>query len=221
MPNRFNGEVLDNFGRKLKDETKEKKGFDLQEFVNTLNTLDPQNIGSWPLAAKVLVYIIVFQYVLAYQLSWFPVQGWSDNFTDNLFKFALLPILIMLVVSIAPTLRLYRSFILDEINQDYVRTARAKGLTSRQINMKHVLRAAITPIITVFGIDLGLVLGGAVITEYVFNIPGLGKLATDSVSNVDLPVVTGTVLFAAFFIIVSNIIVDLLYAVLDPKVRLS
>jgi peptide/nickel transport system permease protein len=110
---------------------------------------------------------------------------------------------------------------IEAMGEDYVRTARAKGLTKRQINLKHVLRAAITPIITVFGIDLGLVLGGAVITEYVFNIPGLGKLATDSVSNVDLPVVTGTVLFAAFFIIVSNIIVDLLYAVLDPKVRLS
>ena len=100
------------------------------------------------MSISILVYIIVFQYVLAYQLSWFPVQGWSDNFTDNLFKFALLPILIMLVVSIAPTLRLYRSFVLDEINQDYVRTARAKGVGESRILGVHVLRNASIPIIT-------------------------------------------------------------------------
>jgi len=100
------------------------------------------------MSISILVYIIVFQYVLAYELSWFPVQGWSDNFTENLFKYALLPVLIMLVVSIAPTLRLYRSFVLDEVNQDYVRTARAKGLGESRILGVHVLRNASIPIIT-------------------------------------------------------------------------
>jgi peptide/nickel transport system permease protein len=107
------------------------------------------------------------------------------------------------------------------MSEDYIRTARAKGLPAKTINLKHVLRATITPIVTVFGLDLGQLLGGAVITEYVFNIPGLGKLATEGVSNLDLPVVVGTVMVAAFFIIVSNIVVDILYSVLDPKVRIS
>ena len=107
------------------------------------------------------------------------------------------------------------------MSEDYIRTARAKGLSTRRVNFKHVLRAAITPIITVFGLDLGALLGGAVITEYVFNIPGLGKLATEAVSNVDLPVIVGTVMVAAVFIVIANIVVDLVYMVLDPKVRLA
>ena len=110
---------------------------------------------------------------------------------------------------------------IEVMSEDYVRTARAKGLESRKINIKHVLRGAITPIVTVFGLDLGALLGGAVITEYVFNVPGLGKLSTDAVNNLDLPVVTGTVIFSAFFIITANIVVDLVYAALDPKVRLK
>jgi peptide/nickel transport system permease protein len=107
------------------------------------------------------------------------------------------------------------------MSEDYVRTARAKGLSSRKVNSRHVLRGAITPIVTVFGLDLGALLGGAVITEYVFNVPGLGKLSTDAVSNLDIPVVTGTVLFSAFFVITANIVVDLVYSALDPKVRLK
>ena len=116
--------------------------------------------------------------------------------------------------------RLTRAGMLEIMSEDYIRTARAKGLKKSTINFKHVLRAAITPIVTVFGLDLGQLLGGAVITEYVFNIPGLGRLATDAVSNVDLPVIVGTVMFAAFFIVSANIVVDLLYSRLDPKVRL-
>lgn len=100
------------------------------------------------MSISILVYIIIFQYFFAYQLGWFPVQGWSDSFSENLFKYALLPVLIMLVVSIAPTLRLYRSFILDEVNQDYVRTARAKGVSERRVYGVHVLRNASIPIVT-------------------------------------------------------------------------
>jgi peptide/nickel transport system permease protein len=110
---------------------------------------------------------------------------------------------------------------IEVMSEDYVRTARAKGLSGRRINSRHVLRGAITPIVTVFGLDLGALLGGAVITEYVFNIPGLGKLSTDAVSNLDIPVVTGTVLFSAFFVVTANIVVDLIYSALDPKVRLT
>src|SRR5215475_2639929 len=100
------------------------------------------------LSVSILVYIIVFQYWFAYKLGWFPVQGWGNTFWENLFKYASLPILIGLAVSIAPSLRLYRTFFLDEINQDYVRTARAKGLSENRIMWVHVLRNASIPIIT-------------------------------------------------------------------------
>jgi len=139
------------------------------------------------MSISILVYIIVFQYVLAYQLSWFPVQGWSDNFTDNLFKFALLPILIMLVVSIAPTLRLYRSFVLDEINQDYVRTARAKGVGESRILGVHVLRNASIPIITDVMATLPALLIGAFLIERFFGIPGIGREVIIAVERSDFP----------------------------------
>ena len=100
------------------------------------------------LSISILVYIIVFQYVFAYKLGWFPVQGWGNDFWENLLRYAPLPILIALVVSIAPNLRLYRTFVLDEINQDYVRTARAKGVGENRIMWVHVLRNASIPIIT-------------------------------------------------------------------------
>ncbi|MBU6243314.1 MAG: ABC transporter permease, partial [Acidobacteria bacterium] len=117
--------------------------------------------------------------------------------------------------------RLTRAGMIEVMSEDYIRTARAKGLSNRAIKFKHVLRGAITPIVTVFGLDLGALLGGAVITEYVFNVPGLGKLATEAVNNVDLPVIVGTVLLAAVLIVIANFLVDLIYMVLDPKVRLS
>ena len=100
------------------------------------------------LSISILVYIIVFQYVFAYKLGWFPVQGWGDGFWQNLAVYASLPIIILLVVSIAPTLRLFRTFVLDEVNQDYVRTARAKGVSENRIMWVHVLRNASIPIIT-------------------------------------------------------------------------
>jgi len=101
-----------------------------------------------------LVYIIVAQYIFGFQLGWFPVQGWSDSFTKNLITYAPLPILLAVFVGLAPALRLYRSFFLDEVNQDYVRTARAKGLSEKTVMMKHVLRNAMIPILTNVGISL-------------------------------------------------------------------
>jgi peptide/nickel transport system permease protein len=124
------------------------------------------------MSISILVYIIIFQYFFAYQLGWFPVQGWSDSFSENLFKYALLPVLIMLVVSIAPTLRLYRSFILDEVNQDYVRTARAKGVSERRVYGVHVLRNASIPIVTDVMATLPALLIGAFLIERFFGIPG-------------------------------------------------
>ncbi|XDU54231.1 ABC transporter permease [Acinetobacter nosocomialis] len=173
------------------------------------------------MSISILVYIIVFQYVLAYQLSWFPVQGWSDNFTDNLFKFALLPILIMLVVSIAPTLRLYRSFVLDEINQDYVRTARAKGVGESRILGVHVLRNASIPIITDVMATLPALLIGAFLIERFFGIPGIGREVIIAVERSDFPVIKAITVYIAATTMIFNLIADLVYKVVDPRVQLK
>ncbi|MBK5645976.1 MAG: ABC transporter permease [Acinetobacter sp.] len=149
------------------------------------------------MSISILVYIIVFQYVFAYQLSWFPVQGWSDSFGENLFKYALLPILIMLVVSIAPTLRLYRSFVLDEVNQDYVRTARAKGIGERRILGVHVLRNASIPIITDVMASLPALLIGAFLIERFFGIPGIGREVIIAVERSDFPVIKAITVYVA------------------------
>lgn len=176
-------------------------------------------------AASLQIYFVglVLQFIFVNKLAWLPSPGYSSPFQYPLdwIKQMALPWITLAFLLSAIYSRLTRAGMIEIMGEDYVRTARAKGLNNRIINMKHVLRGAITPIVTVFGLDLGGLLGGAVITEYVFNIPGLGKLSTDAVANLDLPVITGTVIFSAVFIIVANILVDLLYAVLDPKVRIQ
>jgi peptide/nickel transport system permease protein len=117
--------------------------------------------------------------------------------------------------------RLTRNQMLDTMGEDYIRTARAKGLRERVVIRKHGLRAGLTPIVTAAGLDVAGVFGGAVITEQVFGLPGIGRLAIDSVTDADLPVITGTVLLAATFVILANLVVDVLYAVIDPRVRLA
>jgi peptide/nickel transport system permease protein len=107
------------------------------------------------------------------------------------------------------------------MGEDYIRTARAKGLTERRVIMRHGVRSAITPIVTIFGLDIGILLGGAVITETVFDIPGIGRLNYDAIIHSDFPIVQGTVLLAAIFVVVANIVVDIAYAYLDPRVRYS
>ena len=173
------------------------------------------------MSISILVYIIVFQYVFAYQLSWFPVQGWSDSFSVNLFKYALLPILIMLVVSIAPTLRLYRSFVLDEVNQDYVRTARAKGIGERHILGVHVLRNASIPIITDVMASLPALLIGAFLIERFFGIPGIGREVIIAVERSDFPVIKAITVYVALATMFFNLIADLIYKWVDPRVQLK
>lgn len=173
------------------------------------------------MSISILVYIIVFQYVLAYQLSWFPVQGWSDSFRENLFQYALLPILIMLVVSIAPTLRLYRSFVLDEINQDYVRTARAKGVGESRVLGVHVLRNAAIPIVTEVMASLPALLIGAFLIERFFGIPGIGREIIIAVERSDFPVIKAITVYIAALTMIFNLIADLIYKLLDPRVQLK
>ena len=115
--------------------------------------------------------------------------------------------------------RFLRGNLIDTLQEDYIRTARAKGLSERRVIFRHGVRAAITPIVTLLGLDIGILLGGAILTETVFNIPGIGRYAFDAINTVDLPVIQGTVLFGAFFIVMMSLIVDILYAFIDPRVR--
>ncbi len=172
------------------------------------------------MSISILVYIIVFQYWLAYKLGGFPVQGWGNSWIDSLFHYASLPILILLVVSIAPNLRLYRTFMLDEIGQDYVRTARAKGLTEKRILWVHVLRNAAIPIITHVMSNLPSLLIGAFLVERFFSIPGIGREIILAVDRSDFPVIKAITVYVAIATMFFNLLADVLYQAVDPRVRL-
>jgi peptide/nickel transport system permease protein len=135
------------------------------------------------------------------------------------FASLILPWLVLAASFTAVYARLLRGNLMEVMSEDYIRTARAKGLRERRVVMRHGVRSAITPLVTAAGIDIGILLGGAILTETVFNIPGIGRLAYDSIQNSDLPMIQGTVLIGAFFIITMNLIVDILYAFIDPRVK--
>ena len=133
----------------------------------------------------------------------------------------ILPWITLAILYAAFYIRLTRNQVLETFGEDYVRTARSKGLPERTVVVKHALRAGLTPIVTSAGLDLAGLLGGAIISENIFTLPGLGSLAVDSVVQSDLPVITGLTLVTAAIIIVANLVVDLLYAVIDPRVRIT
>jgi len=165
-----------------------------------------------------LVYIIVFQWLFGFILGWFPVQGWSESFWKNLFTYAPLPIMLAVFVGLAPQLRLYRSFFLDEINQDYVRTARAKGLPEKKVMLKHVLRNAMIPILTNIGISLPGVFVGSFLLEVFFSIPGLGREIITAVNRSDFPVIKAVTVYLAILTMIINLLVDVMYKYVDPRV---
>jgi peptide/nickel transport system permease protein len=167
------------------------------------------------MSVSILVYVIVFQYGLAYKLGLFPVQGWGG------LQYAVLPILIGLAVSLAPTLRLFRSFVLDEVGQDYVRTARAKGLSERRVMWVHVLRNAAIPILTYVMSNLPALLIGAFLLERFFGIPGIGREVILAVERSDFPVIKAITVYVAAATMVANLLTDLLYQAVDPRVKLS
>lgn len=173
------------------------------------------------MSISILVYIIVFQYGFAYKLGLFPVQGWGEHFSENLLRYATLPILIGLAVSIAPTLRLFRSFVLDEVGADYVRTARAKGLGERRIMWVHVLRNAAIPIITHVMSNLPALLIGAFLLERFFGIPGIGREVILAVERSDFPVIKAITVYVAAATMIFNLLTDLMYQAVDPRVQLS
>jgi len=157
-----------------------------------------------------------------FDLGFLGGQGSYVPFSDDpvkWFRSLVLPWCVIATAFAAGYARLLRGSLLDVLGEDYIRTARAKGLGGPTVILKHGVRSAITPVVTVLGLDVGLLLGGAILTESVFNIPGIGRLAYDAITRGDLPIIQGTVLFGAFFIIVMNLIVDVMYAFLDPRVR--
>jgi peptide/nickel transport system permease protein len=157
-----------------------------------------------------------------FPLEFLGGQGSYVPFSEDPVKWLqslILPWCVLATAFAAVYARLLRGSLLDVMGEDYIRTARAKGLAERRVILKHGVRSAITPVVTVLGLDIGILLGGAILTESVFNIPGIGRLAYDAIVRGDLPIVQGTVLFGAFFIIIMNLIVDILYAFLDPRVR--
>ena len=173
------------------------------------------------MSISILVYIIVFQYWFAYKLGLFPVQGWGSSLLENLFRYSLLPILIGLAVSVAPSLRLYRTFVLDEVNQDYVRTARAKGVSERRILWVHVLRNAAIPIITHVMGNLPALLIGAFLIERFFSIPGIGREVILAVERSDFPVIKAITVYVAAATMLFNLLTDLMYQAVDPRVQLK
>jgi len=175
---------------------------------------------SLPIFFTGLASLVIFSYTLNLTApggSYTPVDVNPAQWAYDL----ILPWITLAFLFSAAYARLTRAGMLETMNEDYIRTARAKGLPERRVVLQHGLRGALTPIVTIFGLDVGLLLGGAVLTETVFSLPGLGKYAIDAITNNDLPKVMGVTLLAASFVVIANLIVDLLYAVVDPKVRLA
>ena len=171
-----------------------------------------------------LVLVLFLYYELTiHGHAWFPPSGYVP-FTRDPVQWAhnlILPWITLALVTAGAYTRLARTSMLEVMNEDYLRTARAKGLKERRIVYRHGLKAASTPLVTQFGIDVGALIGGAVITEQVFGLPGLGYTAVHAIEQQDLPVIIGIVLVASAGVVVANILADLFYAVLDPRVRLS
>ena len=188
--------------------------------------------GSWidrgVMAFSVLGFstpVFVLGYALIYffslKLNFFPVQGYT-SISEGLWPFLhrlILPSVTLSVIFIALFARITRASVMEILEEDYIRTARAKGLSNRTVLMRHALRNAAVPIITVIGIGFALLIGGVVVTESVFNIPGLGRLTVDAVLRRDYPVIQGIILvFSATYVLV-NLIIDILYVALDPRIR--
>jgi peptide/nickel transport system permease protein len=172
----------------------------------------------------VFLLAAVLLYAFAFRLPWFPNTGYV-HFGDNPAQWAyhlILPWISIAVLSIGFYSRVLRSNALDVVNQDYVRTARAKGLTQRQVFSRHVLRNSLMPIITLFGLDFATLLGGAaLVTETVFNLPGIGQYEAQAIGNLDVPPIMVGAMFTAFFVVLFSALSDVVYALLDPRIRIT
>ncbi len=177
------------------------------------------SVAGFSVPVFVIGYVLI--YVMALELKWFPVQGYSPlarGVGDWLYRLVL-PCLTLAVTYVALLARVTRASVSEALTEDYIRTARAKGIAERAVLTHHALRNAAVPVVTIIGVSAALLLGGVVVTETVFAIPGLGQLTVDAVLNRDFPVLQGIVLFFAVAYVLVNLLVDLSYLVLDPRVR--
>jgi peptide/nickel transport system permease protein len=201
-------------------------------FIGTISAVKSGTILDRTMMTAALVAIsapvywlgLVVLYVFASDIGRFPILPGAGAYQDANGFFAKIPTLILPWIVLAAAFsaiyaRLTRSNLIEVMSEDYVRTARAKGLKERRVIVRHGLRAAITPVITVLGLDLGILVGGAILTESVFGIPGVGRLSFDAIQRGDLATIQGTTLFLALAVVVMNLVVDILYAFLDPRVR--
>jgi peptide/nickel transport system permease protein len=172
---------------------------------------------------------LIFAYFFGFKLHWFPITGYCDFINPSTecggpVQWAyhlILPWATFAILFAALYVRMIRANVLDTMNEDYVRTARAKGAPERLVLRSHILRNALLPVVTMLGMDISLALGGAIFTETVYSLPGLGKTAIFGLNNNDIPTVEGVIVFATLAIIVFNLVVDLLYAWIDPRIRLT
>ena len=172
---------------------------------------------------------LILAYVFGYKLGWTPITGYCDMINPDTdcggpVQWAyhmILPWITFAILFAALYVRMIRASVMETLTEDYVRTARAKGAPESQVIRSHVLRNALLPVVTMLGMDIGLALGGAIFTETVFGLPGLGQVALESIQQFDLPITQGIVVFGTVMILFFNLIVDLLYAFIDPRIRLS
>ena len=177
-------------------------------------------VAGFSIPVFVLGYMLIYQFSIEWR--WLPVQGYKSIFEDGVgpfFRHITLPTLTLSVIYIALIARITRASVLEILQEDYVRTARAKGQSETKVLLRHALRNAAVPIVTVIGLGVALLIGGVVVTESVYNIPGLGRLVLDAVLKRDYPIIQGLILLFSFVYILINLMIDLLYTVFDPRIR--
>jgi peptide/nickel transport system permease protein len=205
--------------------------------VGILSALKPRSLLDRGSMVFVLIGIsahpiwigLIFSYVIGFKLGWAPITGYCDFFNPSTdcggpVQWAwhmMLPWATFAILFAALYVRMIRANVMEASNEDYVRTARAKGAPEWIVIRSHILRNALLPVVTMLGMDIGVALGGAIFTETVYSLPGLGLTGLQSIQSFDLPVTQGIIVFATLAIVVFNLIVDLLYAVIDPRIRLS
>lgn len=179
-------------------------------------TLVMSSIPYYIVALMAALYLTILYSIL-------PRGGWTSPLENPVAWFTgmITPWLVLGIYNSTQYSRFSRGSMVETLSEDYIRTARAKGLSDRKVTYKHALRSALIPVVTIFGLDMAALLGGTIFTEYIFDMPGIGKLALDSLKNFDLPIIMGVVLVGSILLVAMNFVVDILYSVLDPRVRLS
>jgi peptide/nickel transport system permease protein len=206
--------------------------------IGVLSALRPRSLLDRGAMTFVLIGIsahpiwigLIFAWLFGYKLGWTPITGYADVFNPppgqaggpvQWAYHLILPWMTFMILFAALYVRMIRANVIETLNEDYVRTARAKGAPESIVLRSHVLRNAMLPVVTMLGMDIGLALGGAIFTETVYSLPGLGRTSVQALANYDVPTVMGIIVFSTIIIIIFNLIVDLLYAAIDPRIRLA